>query len=129
MKVKVTPRVLNWLAGTGVGQQVWSLVSADAVAGQVGEDEANVATMILKTRDANQRADGSLWPDLTREEIQELMEWSDYFAHASVDSAKDSNLTGDMDGLADLNAARAQIKRCQEALDKLERIAKWNETH
>ncbi len=125
MRVRVTPRVLAWLDGTGIGQNLMRLdlnreVSPDDLRSLLDdpEDEMQVATMIVKVKQAPARKDGSMWPDLTRAEIKELLEWSDFMLNANADAAADASRSGDMDGMADYNAARAQHRRCQVALEK-----------
>lgn len=121
MKIKVGKRVADWLDGAGLGEHLTALNLSEP--GQLigeqldnPEDEWDVAMLILKIRHAPNRADGSCYPDLTKREIQELAEWSEYFANAAADDASEAGRTGEMGGLADLNAARAQIRRCQTLL-------------
>ncbi|ASR86443.1 hypothetical protein I5J47_gp71 [Mycobacterium phage Arib1] len=96
MKHRVTARVLSHLSGS----QAWQSPTPTY------NNAVDVALM-AKLRDARRRADGSTTVDLADDEAAVLREYVDVMAIAAADNAG----PGDPDATADLNAARAMLRR------------------
>ncbi|QNL29815.1 hypothetical protein SEA_WEBSTER2_47 [Mycobacterium phage Webster2] len=96
MKYRVTARVLSHLSGS----QAWQ-------SPRPGYNTPADITAMTKLRDARRRADGSTTVDLDDAEAAVLRGYVDVMAIAAADNAGPD----DPDATADLNAARAMLRR------------------
>lgn len=102
-KIRIPARAQEFLRG--------SQVTVNIERGELKLDRPETVHMFQAVFAAARGKDGSVWVELDADDRDELFEWMTYLADASGDNAGG----GDMDALADLNAARAVMRAIEKA--------------
>ena len=103
MKIRVPGRVVDFLLN---GQ-----TAADLRGGRIAPGERDIADVIEALWRAPRLADDARSIEVTEPRLAVLAEYGDYLVVAASDDAG----SGDMSGLADVNAGRAMIRRVAKA--------------
>jgi hypothetical protein len=115
VSVNVPARMSAWLEGTQVAADLTASAGRTPTEVETSNMSDPIAQVIVALRAARSRADGSTTVRLSAEQLRDLATYAGYLA----DSCSDNVGSGDMGALAELNAARATVRRVAAALAKL----------